>query len=55
MKQTEEERYSQIDEIGITGPSMIRRVYPELLSNCTVAVQPTTQPARNSFCTSLFV
>lgn len=55
MKHTEEERYSQIDEIGINGPGMVRQVFPQLLSNCTVSVQPTSQPARNSFCTSLFV
>ena len=55
MKQTEEERYSQIDETGRFGPSMVRQVFPELLSNCTVSVQPTSQPTRNSFCTSLFV
>ena len=55
MKQTEEERYSQVDEIGITGPSMVRRVFPQLLSTNTVAVQPISQPTRISFCTSLCV
>lgn len=55
MKHTEEERYSQVDETGINGPGRVRQVFPQLLSNCTVSVQPTSQPARNSFCTSLFV
>lgn len=54
MKHTEEERYSQVDETG-NGYSRVRQVFPQLLSTCTVSVQPTSQPARNSFCTSLFV
>ena len=33
----------------------IRKVYPQMLSNVTVGVQPVSQPQRNLFCSKVFV
>lgn len=50
MKLTEEERYSEIQEIDVIG-----NPFHHLLSNVTVGVQPISQPARNKVRSSLFV
>jgi hypothetical protein len=56
MKLTEEERYSEVKETDVfIGIPKIRKVFPKLLSNVTVGVQPITQPARNKVRSSLFV
>jgi len=33
----------------------IRRVYPQMMSNVTVGVQPLSQPTRNLLCSKVFV
>jgi hypothetical protein len=33
----------------------IRKVYPQMMSNVTVGVQPVSQPQRTLFCSKVFV
>lgn len=32
-----------------------RRVYPQMMSNVTIGVMPTSQPQRTLFCSKVFV
>ncbi len=42
---------------GLSGYNIprIKRVYPQMMSNATVSVIPTSQPQRTLFCSKVFV
>jgi hypothetical protein len=57
-RKREVERLSDVEfgtELSGYNIPRIRKVFPQMMSNVTVGVMPTSQPQRTLFCSKVFV
>ena len=58
MRKRDVERLSDLEfgtELSGYNIPRIRKVFPQMMSNATVSVIPTSQPQRTLFCSKVFV